>query len=425
MYDVDGLVQKELDARGDIVTGFYSAHRQVPMNDRLNWLLLAGDAFIVKGADGSSSVIAGYYWFEAWGRDTFISLPGLLLTTGRFEEAQKIFVQFARHSKQGLIPNYIQDRSGEPAYNTADATLWYVNAVLQYLKYTSDYKFVQKQLWDDLKAIVDFHEKGTGYGIRMDGDGLLMHGPQLTWMDAAVNGNPVTPRAGKAVEIQALWYNALRTMQLLAGKFKEASLVEKYAGMADKARESFNLKFWNNQANCLFDVIAESGADASLRPNQIIAVSLDFAVLENDKREQVVDAVNRELLTPFGLRTLARGDYRYRGMYVGDRWSRDQAYHNGAVWPWLLGPFTTAFLKVKGHADYRVQFALENCLLPLFTQQLNEAGLGTLNEIFDGEPPYAPRGCVAQAWSVAEPLRAYVEDGVQVKPPYEREVLQL
>jgi predicted glycogen debranching enzyme len=425
MYDVDGLTRKEQDAPANMVTGFYSAHRQLLMNDWLNWLLLAGDAFVVKGADGGKSIIAGYYWFEAWGRDTFISLPGLLLTTGRFEDAKKIFVQFASHSKQGLIPNYIQDRSGEPAYNTADATLWYVNAVLQYLKYTGDYKFVQKQLWDALKAIVDFHEKGTSNGIRMDGDGLLTHGPQLTWMDAALDGNPVTPRAGKAVEIQALWYNALRTMQLLAGKLKEPSLAEKYAAMANKARESFNLKFWNSQANCLFDVLAESGADGSLRPNQIIAVSLDFAVLDNGKREQVVDAVNRELLTPFGLRTLARSDYRYRGMYVGDRWSRDQSYHNGTAWPWLLGPFTTAFLKAKGHADYRVQFALENCLLPLFTQQPSEAGLGTLSEIFDGEPPHAPRGCVAQAWSVAEPLRAYVEDVMQVKPPYEREALQL
>ncbi len=425
MYDVDGLMRKELDARGEVAVGFYSVHRQVPMSDWLNWLLLAADAFIVKGADGGRSVLAGYYWFEAWGRDTFVSLPGLMLATGRFEEAKNIFVQFARHSKQGLIPNYIQDRSGEPAYNTADATLWYVNAVLQYLKYTGDYKFVQKQLWDDLKAIVDFHEKGTSYGIRVDGDGLLLHGPQLTWMDAAVDGNPVTPRAGKAVEIQALWYNALRTMQLLAGKFKEPSLAEKYAGMADKAQESFNLKFWNSPANCLFDVLAESGADGSLRSNQIIAVSLDFAVLDNGKREQVVDTVNRELLTPFGLRTLARGDYRYRGMYVGDRWSRDQAYHNGTAWPWLLGPFTTAFFKAKGHADYRVEFVMENCLLPLFTQQLSEAGLGTLSEIFDGEPPHAPRGCVAQAWSVAEPLRAYVEDVMQVKPPYEREVLQL
>jgi predicted glycogen debranching enzyme len=425
MYDVDGLMQKELDERGDLLGGFYSLHRQVPMSDWLNWLLSAADAFMVKGADADRSVLAGYYWFETWGRDTFVSLPGLVLATGRFEDAKKIFLQFASHSKQGLIPNYIQDRSGEPAYNTVDATLWYVNAVLQYLKYTGDYHFIQKHLWDGLKAVVDFHEKGTGNGIRMDGDGLLTHGPQLTWMDATVDGNAVTPRSGKAVEIQALWHNALRTMQLLAEKFDEPSRAEKYADMAEKAQESFNLKFWNSQANCLFDVLADWGADASLRPNQIIAISLDFAVLDSGKREQVVDAVNRELLTPFGLRTLARSDSRYRGMYVGDRRSRDQAYHNGTVWPWLLGPFTTAFLKVKGHADYRVEFVLKNCLLPLFTQQVGEAGLGTLSEIFDGEPPHASRGCVAQAWSVAEPLRAYVEDVMQVKPRFEHEILQL
>jgi predicted glycogen debranching enzyme len=425
MYDVDGLMRKELDTREKLLVRFHSLHRQVPLSDWLNWLLLAGDAFVVKGADGGRSVLAGYYWFESWGRDTFVSLPGLMLVTGRFEDAKKIFLQFARHSKQGLIPNFIQDRSGEPAYNTVDATLWYVNAVLQYLKYTGDYRFVQKQLWDELKAIVDFHEKGTSYGIHMDGDGLLAHGPQLTWMDATVDGSAVTPRTGKAVEVQALWYNALRTMQLLADRFDEKSLAEKYAGMADKARASFNLKFWNSQANCLFDVVAESGVDASLRPNQIIAASLDFAVLNSSKTEQVVDVVQRELLTPFGLRTLARSDGRYRGMYVGDRRSRDQAYHNGTVWPWLLGPFTTAFLKVKGHADYRVEYALKNCLLPLFTQQFSEAGLGTLSEIFDGEPPHAPRGCVAQAWSVAEPLRAYVEDVMQVRPRYEREVLRL
>ncbi|MBT0159724.1 glycogen debranching protein [Candidatus Bathyarchaeota archaeon A05DMB-2] len=424
MYDVDGLMRKELDACEKLLDGFYGLHKQVPMSDWLNWLLLATDAFIVKGVDVSRSVLAGYYWFESWGRDTFVSLPGLMLTTGRFEEAKKIFLQFARHSKQGLIPNYIQDRSGEPAYNTVDATLWYVNAVLQYLKYTGDYRFVQKHLWDDLKAVIAFHEKGTSYSIRVDGDGLLAHGPQLTWMDAAVDGNAVTPRAGKAVEVQALWYNALRTMQRLAGRFDETGLAEKYGVMAKKARASFNLKFWNNQANCLFDVVSESGADASLRPNQIIAASLDFAVLDRSKTEQVVDVVQRELLTPFGLRTLARSDGRYHDMYVGDRRSRDQAYHNGTVWPWLLGPFTTAFLKVKGHADYRVEHA-KNFFLPLFTQQLSEAGLGTLSEIFDGEPPHQPRGCVAQAWSVAEPLRAYVEDVMQVRPRYELEVLQL
>jgi glycogen debranching enzyme len=194
--------------------------------------------------------------------------------------------------------------------------------------------------------------------------------------------------------------------------------------MTREARESFNEKFWNGESGCLFDVVEAYGADASLRPNQVIAAALDFTMLDNDKNEQVVDVVQRELLTLFGLRTLARGDTRYRGMYVGDRRSRDQAYHNGTVWPWLLGPFTTAFLKAKGHSDFKLEYASKNFILPLLTQQIFEAGLGNLSEIFDGDAPHAPRGCVAQAWSVAEPLRAYMEDVMRVRPKYEKEVLQ-
>src|SRR3989304_326780 len=396
----------------------------MPISDLLSWILLATDAFIVKGAGDKKSVIAGYFWFEAWGRDTFVSLPGLTLVTGRFEDARRILLDFMGHCRQGLIPSYVQDKSGGPCYNSVDATLWYVNAVLQYLKYTGDFEFVQKQLWENLKAIVDWHEQGTAYGIRLDGDGLLAHGPRLTWMDAEVDGTAVTPRAGKAVEVQALWYNALRTMQLLANRFEEKSLAEKYAEVAAKARTSFNLKFWNDEKNCLFDVMEESGADTSLRPNQIIAAALDFTMLDNNKNERVVDAVQRELLTSCGLRTLTRNDPRYKGTYVGDRRSRDQAYHNGSVWAWLLGPFTTAFLKAKGHGDYRLDYALKKLIVPLFTQQIFQAGLGTLSEIFDGDSPYTPRGCIAQAWSVAEPLRAYVEDVMQVRPKFEKEVLQ-
>jgi len=424
MYDVDGQRERELEQRVDLLVKFYGSRKEVPISDWLNWVLLAADAFLVKGTGDRSAVIAGYFWFETWGRDTFISLPGLMLATGRFAEAKKVLLDFTRRIKQGLIPNFAGDRSGEPVYNTADATLWYVNATLQYLKYTGDFKFVQKQLWEGLKAIVDSHEKGTAFGIHLESDGLLAHGPRLTWMDAEVGGRAVTPRAGKAVEIQALWYNALKTMQLLANKFEETSLSEKYAGMAREARESFNEKFWNGKSGCLFDVVEEPSVDASLRPNQIIVAALDFTMLDNDKSEQVVDVVQRELLTPFGLRTLVRNDARYRGMYVGDRRSRDEAYHNGTVWPWLLGPFTTAFLKAKGHGDLRVKYALKNFILPLFKQQIFEAGLGTLSEIFDGDPPHSPRGCVAQAWSVAEPLRVYVEDVMRVRPKYEKEVLQ-
>jgi predicted glycogen debranching enzyme len=420
MYYVNAQLKSEIAEHENLLANFYGSHSEVPTSDWLNWILLAADAFIAKGAGDRKSIIAGYFWFETWGRDTFISLPGLLLTTSRFKDARKILLDFMRHSKQGLIPNFVQNKSGEPAYNTVDATLWYVNAVLQYLKYTDDFNFVQKQLWEGLKTIVDCHKKGTAFGIRLDSDGLLAHGPQLTWMDAEVDGKAVTPRTGKAVEIQALWYNALKTMQLLANKFEETSLAEKYAGIAREARESFNEKFWNGESGCLFDVVEALGADASLRPNQVIAVALDFTILDSDKSEQVVDVVHQELLTPFGLRTLARGDTRYRGMYVGDRRSRDQAYHNGTVWPWLLGPYVTAFRKAKSNSEYE----LKNSLMPLFTQQITQAGLGTINEIFDGDPPHTPRGCIAQAWSVAEPLRAYVEDGLQVRPKHEKEVLQ-
>jgi predicted glycogen debranching enzyme len=424
MYDVSGQLKSGLEQSEKLLVNFYNLHKEVPTNDWLNWILLAADAFITKGTGDRKSVIAGYFWFETWGRDTFVSLPGLMLATGRFKDAENILLNFMRHSKQGLIPNFIQDRYGEPAYNTVDATLWYINAVLQYLKYTGNFKFIQRQLWPNLKAIVENHENGTAFSIHLDNDGLLAHGSRLTWMDADVNGEAVTPRTGKAVEIQALWYNALKTMQLLANRFDEANLAEKYAGIASETQESFNAKFWNDESGCLFDVVTEFSADSSIRPNQIIAVALDFTLLNNDTIEQVVDVVTRELLTPYGLRTLAPSDAKYKGMYVGDRLSRDHAYHNGTVWPWLLGPFTTAFLKVKSYSDLRLEYALKKFLLPLFTQQIFEAGLGTFSEIFDGNKPHAPRGCVAQAWSVAEPLRAYVEDALQIRPKYEKDVLQ-
>jgi predicted glycogen debranching enzyme len=419
IYDVNAHFTSEIEERVNLLTTFYDDHKQVPASDWLNWILLAASAFVAKGTGARKSVMAGYFWFETWGRDTFISLPGLLLATGKFEEARKILLDFMNHCRQGLIPNFIQDRSGEPVYNTVDATLWYVNAVLQYLKYTGDFAFVQHQLWKKLKLIVESHQKGTAFGIHLDSDGLIEHGPQLTWMDAEVDSEGVTPRAGKAVEIQALWYNALKTMQLLAAKFDEVSLADRYIAMAIEARESFNAKFWNDE-NGLFDVVVDSGVDASLRPNQIMAAALDFTMLDKKRTERVVDVVQRELVTPYGLRTLARVDSRYKGMYLGDRRSRDQAYHNGTVWAWLLGPYVTACRKAQVTSDYD----LKNQLMSLFTQQILQAGLGTISEVFDGDPPHEPRGCIAQAWSVAEPLRAYLEDVVWIRPKYEKEVLQ-
>jgi predicted glycogen debranching enzyme len=416
--EVNLSFSRELARQGSLLEDFYGLHPEVSISDWLNWILLAADSFVVNDAAGKKAVIAGYHWFESWGRDTFISLPGLLLVTGRFSEARDILQTYNQYCRNGLIPNFVADKSGEPAYNTVDGTLWYVNAVLQYLKYTGDNAFVQEKLWDNLQAIIDLHERGTSFGIRLDDEGLLMHGSRLTWMDAEVNGKAVTPRARKAVEIQALWYNALRTMQLLADKFGLKTLAEKYAAIANKTRRSFNAKFWNPKESCLFDVLTPDGADASVRPNQVFAASLDFPILGKVRCRRVVDVVNRELVTPYGLRTLSPSDPKFVGKCVGDRVSRDKAYHNGTVWPWLLGPFITAYLKTRGHEKRSRDLVLQKLVLPFFTVGIRQAGLGTLGEIHDSDPPNAPRGCIAQAWSVAEPLRAYVEDVLLVKPRF-------
>ena len=401
----------------DLVTGFYVSHKNIRVSDWLSWLILAADSFVVRGkGEEDRFVVAGYPWFESWGRDTFISMPGLLLVTGRFEGARKVFLSYARYCKDGLIPNFIPDQDEHASYNTVDGTLWYVNAVFQYLKYTGDFEFVRDHLWAVLKEILDNHVHGTSFGIHVDSDGLLEHGPQLTWMDSIFEGKPVNPRAGKAVEIQALWYNSLKILELLAEKFGENRRAEDVAAMAERARRSFSEKFWNAERNCLYDVVARDGHDSSLRPNQIVACALDFTMLDREKAGRVVDTVERELLTPYGLRTLERSDSRYVGVYAGVRRSRDGAYHNGTVWPWLLGPFTTAYIKAEGVTDSARGKALKNFLMPLFVKQVFEAGLGTLSEIFDGDSPHKPRGCIAQAWSVAEPLRAYVEDVMQIMP---------
>jgi predicted glycogen debranching enzyme len=427
MYDVLNLYYAELERREGMLEKFYEDHRGVEAKDWLNWMVHATDMFVAGGFEKFwKSVVAGYHWFEDWGRDTFIALPGLMLVTGRFEDARQTFLTFNQHFKDCLIPNFISDVDSKPAYNAVDATLWFVNAVLQYLKYTSDFEFIQKNLWENLKAIVENFEKGANPKVRVDVDGLLLHGPQLTWMDVAINGQPVTPRAGKAVEVQALWYNAIKTLEILARKFKELDKAEKFARLAEKARESFNAKFWNSEKGCLFDVVDELGyGDASIRPNQIFAVALDFTMLDKTRSYGVVNVVRRELLTPFGLRTLAKGDPKYVGVYRGDRRSRDLAYHNGSVWPWLLGPFIKAYLKTEGYGEYIREYTFRSFLAPLVTTQFFTAGLGSISEVYDGDPPHNPGGCIAQAWSVAEPLRAYVEDVLFFRPPYEKEVFKI
>ena len=401
----DAYRKAELERR-NLLDG-RSAHAEA--NQLVKTLTTAADQFIVARERGKT-VIAGYHWFSDWGRDTMIALPGLTLATGHAEIARSILAEFANHVDQGMLPNRFPDAGETPEYNTVDATLWVFEAVRSLLQYTNDYEFVRANLYAVLADIIDWHVKGTRYNIHVDDDGLLYSGEpgvQLTWMDAKVGDWVVTPRQGKPVEIQALWYNALRVMEHLAGKFKEIMAKKNYAARADKARASFNKMFWNEEVGCLYDVVNGDARDGSIRPNQILAISLTNSMVSKARAKGILGMVQRELLTPRGLRTLSPRDPNYVGRYKGDPRSRDGAYHQGTVWPWLMGPYITAYVKTFGEKAGR-KFAIE--WLADFQDHLNEACLGQVSEIFDGDAPHTPRGCVAQAWSVAELLRAAAED---------------
>jgi predicted glycogen debranching enzyme len=310
-----------------------------------------------------------------------------------------------------MLPNRFPDAGQKPEYNTVDATLWFFEAARAFAVHTEDYEFIRARLYPVLADIIAWHERGTRYGIRLDDDGLLLAGEpgvQLTWMDVKIGDWVVTPRYGKPVEVQALWYNALRSMEEFAQRFGDMADANHYKKLADLARDHFIDLFWNQTAGCLFDVVNGDERDASIRPNQIFAVSLYHSMLDPGKAREVVAAVERDLLTPYGLRSLAPSDQQYRGRYEGDPFSRDSAYHQGTVWPWLMGAFVTAYLKVNGRsAQSRGQAAQWMSELRRFL--LDEAG-GQLPELFDGDAPHRPRGCIAQAWSVAEMLRVYVEE---------------
>ncbi len=381
-------------------------------NDLIDTLTTAADQFIVAREQGKT-VIAGYHWFADWGRDTMIALPGLALATGRIEVAKSILREFAKHVDQGMLPNRFPDAGETPEYNTVDATLWYFEAVRSLLHHTNDYDFVRENLYDVLKNIIKWHIKGTRYRIHVDDDGLLYSGEpgvQLTWMDAKVGDWVVTPRHGKPVEIQALWYNALKVMEHLAGAFEDATAKDKFAVMAQQASDSFNKQFWNAELGCLYDVVDGESFDASIRPNQVIAVSLANSMVSTEQARSILAVVERELLTPRGLRTLSPKEPKYVGKYHGDPRSRDGAYHQGTIWPWLMGPYITAYNKTFGTEAGR-EFASQ--WFVQFQEHLREACLGQVSEIFDGDAPHHPRGCVAQAWSVSELLRAAVLDGKQ------------
>ncbi|HET9284676.1 MAG TPA: amylo-alpha-1,6-glucosidase [Candidatus Angelobacter sp.] len=379
-------------------------------------LTVAADQFLVRRSK-EWTVIAGYPWFTDWGRDTMISLPGLTLFTGREDIARSILRNFARYVDMGMLPNRFAD-SGAAEFNTVDAALWFFEAARAYAAATNDYDFIPEELYPVFTQMIDWHIKGTRYNIKVAEDGLLSAGApgaQLTWMDAKIGDHVVTPRSGKPVEIQALWYNALRIMEDLASRFGDEPQQKKYSVMASRANESFNRVFWNESAQCLYDVVDGGQFDASLRPNQIFAVSLHYSMLSAERSRAVVETVQRELLTPVGLRTLNRSDPRYRTTYEGGQESRDSAYHQGTVWAWLLGPFISAYVRVKGRtAQSQIQ---ARDLLRGIEQHLTKAGVGQISEIFDADPPHHPRGCFAQAWSVAEILRALCEDIHQTRTP--------
>lgn len=362
-------------------------------------LVLAADQFVVKRGSGHT-VIAGYPWFSDWGRDTMIALPGLTLATNRPEIAKGILLEFAQSISEGMLPNRFPDAGDEAEYNTVDATLWYFEAIRAYAEFTGDYEFVREHLYPKLVDIITWHLRGTRYNIHVDTDGLLYAGSpqvQLTWMDAKIGDLVVTPRTGKPVEIQALWYNALKTMADLAKRFGDTDDQAKYNAMADLAKLSFNAVFWNEDEQCLYDVAENGHRDASVRPNQIFAVSLPYSMLNDERSRKVVDKVEAELLTPFGLRSLSPNDPKYVGTYIGSPFERDSAYHQGTVWGWLIGPFVDAYRRVYPNRSPN--------FLEGFRQHLTEAGIGQISEIFDADAPHDPRGCPAQAWSVAEVLR--------------------
>jgi predicted glycogen debranching enzyme len=399
--DWDGELRRRITAEQSAVTDRMQLRTKSPAIEKL---FRAANDFIVSrtSPDGKpgTSVIAGYPWFADWGRDTMISLPGLLLTTGRFEQAKQVLSVFAQYVSQGMIPNRFDDYTNEPEYNTVDASLWFIHAVFEYHRLSRDQQTFEQILVPACHNIIQGYRDGTRYHIKMDpADGLISQGDpqtQLTWMDAKCGDIAFTPRQGKPVEINALWYHALMLL-----------------GMKDlgaKVADSFQKAFWISADRGLADGIDGAYRDIRIRPNQIFAVSLPNSPLTADQQTAVVAVVQRELLTPAGLRTLARSDPGYRGRYTGDQFHRDGAYHNGTIWPWLIGAFLEAYLKVNHNSSAAISQARE-WLSPLITHMNDEGAIGQIAEIFEGDLPHRPVGCPAQAWSIAEVLRVAVMVG--------------
>ncbi len=407
--DVTSLAAREHVRREQLM-------RAAPAADTLAGELWRAAEMYLSERGTQHTVIAGYPWFTDWGRDTFISLPGLCLVTGRHGVAWQVIESFAAHVSEGMVPNRFPDVGEHPEYNTIDASLWFVHAVDRYLAATNDNQRVRAIAWPAVKQIIDGYRQGTRYGIKMDHDGLItggVPGVQLTWMDAKVGDWVVTPRYGKPVEIQSLWIRTLAIGESFATKFGEPEYAVRCRQDRARAVESFRQRFWYADGGYLYDVVdGPEGNDASLRPNQLYALSLNDDLVSKEQASILLRAVEAELLTPLGLRTLSPHDSRYRARYEGGVIERDGAYHQGTVWPFLLGPFVTAWIKTHGKNAGTIRGA--HAFLAGLEAHLQEVCLGQVSEIFDAEAPHAARGCYAQAWSVAEPLRILIEDlGVQ------------
>lgn len=376
-------------------------------------LTIAADHFLAyRQSTGLMTVLAGLPWFTDWGRDTMIALTGLTLSTGRYQDARDILTTFARYVHHGMVPNMFPDEGTAPLYNTADASMWYFYAVGKYLDYTGtpeDYAFVQETIYPKLKEIIAAYEHGTDFSIYMEEDGLIHAGSgldQVTWMDVRVGDWVATPRHGKPVEINALWYHALCLMEEWATRFGEDG--SHYAALAAHAKESFTKEFWNEKDGCLYDVVDGLEGDATLRPNQIYAVSLPHRMLDADKEKAIVDKVYEKLYAKTGLRSLSPDDKEYHPTYEGCLDKRDHAYHQGTSWGFLLGSFLTAYVHVYGTSKEVIKQA--DAMLDATREQFYHGCIGSIAEIFDGDEPHTSRGCYAQAWSVGEILRAYTED---------------
>jgi predicted glycogen debranching enzyme len=434
---IDDVMFRSID---DVVKVSWAHRSQLVSRASLNeasvehrLLALAADDFVVRRqSTRSNSIIAGYHWFSDWGRDSMISLPGLALSLGRLKVARSVLETFGRYLSQGMLPNYFPDSGQAPEYNTSDATFWWASALLRYYRETTDTQFIREQL-PLLESVVEWHQKGTRHGLHVDpADGLVTASDpnvQLTWMDAKVGNFVVTPRTGKAVEINALWYNFLRTIEFLYTATGSAGLIEYPAGepglvgatrkaehyseLAEQVKDNFH-KFWNRKLDCFYDYLHEDGKpDAAIRPNQLLAASLTFPVASQEQARLMLTVVERELLTEKGLRTLGRSDPNYKGSYgngkeSANQYDRDITYHQGTVWPWLFGPWVDARFYAYGFTRENEQLISKH-LKPIFSHILNEACMGSVSEIFDGDAPHKARGCIAQAWSVAELLRVMRE----------------